>query len=154
MKLNNIFKDVDFLGLESFKVQEFVPKEVFDAMGSHAIHLIDFKIIRIACYLRTHFNAPIIINTWHYGGTLQERGYRLPTSTTGAKGSQHKYGKAIDFNVQGIPSDHVNEIIRNNPGFYNIGIRRIENYNNTPTWTHIDIKPTEFNFIKVVKPIH
>ena len=90
-----------------FDIREFVPKPIYDQYGANSIWFIDHRLIEGAEWLRAHFNAPIIINNWHTGGKFQERGFRVPTTTTGARLSQHKFGRAIDFNVQGMTSDQV-----------------------------------------------
>jgi hypothetical protein len=56
--------------------------------------------------LRDKF-GPITVNDWSWGGTFKESGYRSATSRTGAKYSQHRYGRAFDckfghVTVQGV----------------------------------------------------
>lgn len=49
--------------------------------------------------------------------------------------SAHRLGKAIDFNVQGLTSNQVNDIVRNNANNFEYPIR-LES--NTSGWSHID----------------
>jgi len=123
---------------EHFDIEEFVPRGIFDQYGAKSIWYIDQQLIEGAEWLRSHFNAPITINNWHTGGKFQERGFRVPTTTTGARFSQHKFGRAIDFNVQGMTSDGVAKEL--------IGLAHtshfttIEDPKFTQGWTHLDLR--------------
>lgn len=129
-----------------FKIEELVSKKVYKKYGENAWQFIDPRLIKVIDLLREHFNKPITVNNWLWGGQLEQRGLRtnldeLVKSKT-EKGtlyiSQHILGKAIDFNVKGLSSQEVyNEILKNKEKFYLIS--RIENIEKTPTWCHIDV---------------
>lgn len=128
-----------------FKIQELVSKKVYDKHGEQAWMFIDTKLIKVLDLLREHFNRPITVNNWLWGGALEQRGLRtnldeLVKNKT-EKGtlyiSQHILGKAVDFNVKGLSSEEVyKEILKNKNKFYLIS--RIENIDSTPNWVHID----------------
>ena len=80
----------------NFVIQEFVPKEIYDIHFDNSIRLIDERIIILAQLFRTRYGA-ITINNWHNGGQYHESGLRLFSTPTGAKYSQHKYGRAVDL---------------------------------------------------------
>jgi hypothetical protein len=124
---------------KNFELREFIPEDMWKRLGESAIWLIDEKIIKVAQKIRDHFQAPIYINTWMYRGKgrrFQWRGFRPSAYTKCAYFSQHKLGKAIDFNVEGLTDKEVQEecIQYSN----SLGIRGIEE--GTPTWTHVDVR--------------
>ena len=126
-----------------FKIQELVSKKVYDKHGEQAWMFIDTKLIKVLDLLREHFNRPITVNNWLWGGNLQQRGLRANKDELVANKkdyyiSQHCLGKAVDFNVKGLSAQEVyDEILRNIEKFYLIS--RIENIKDTPTWVHIDV---------------
>lgn len=128
-----------------FKIQELVSEAVYKKYGEKSWEFIDTKLIKVLDLLREHFNRPITINNWMWGGTLEQRGLRTNLDELVKKKtekgslyiSQHILGKAADFNVKGLSSEEVyKEILKNRDKFYLIS--RIENIDNTPTWVHID----------------
>lgn len=136
-----------------FNIEEFVPKPIFDRYMANSKWFIDPKLIAIAEFIREEFELPVIINNWHAGGKFQERGYRVPTTETGARYSQHKFGRAIDINVKDIPAAEVSEwVIASFPSLKPLGLTTIENPTSTPTWTHIDVRWTGMNELLVVNP--
>ena len=140
-----MFKGSGKMKSKYFKIQELVSKKVYDKYGEQAWMFIDTKLIKVLDLLREHFNKPITINNWMWGGTLEQRGLRTNLDELVKKKtekgtlyiSQHILGKAADFNVKGLSSEEVyKEILKNRGKFYLIS--RIENIDSTPTWVHID----------------
>ena len=130
-----------------FKIQELVSEQVYKKYGEKSWMFIDEKLIKTLDLLREHFNKPIIVNNWLWGGELHQRGLRANKDEMVANKkdyyiSQHCLGKAVDFNVKGMTAQEVyEEIIKNKDKFYLIS--RIENIKYTPTWVHIDVANTE-----------
>lgn len=133
-----------------FKIQELVSKKVYNRYGENAWMFIDTKLIKVLDTLREHFNRPITINNWMWGGTLEQRGLRTNLDELVKKKtekgtlyiSQHILGKAADLNVKGLTAEQVyEEILKNKDKFYLIS--RIENIDSTPTWVHIDCANTD-----------
>lgn len=138
---------------KNFKIQEFVPPAIYAQYGDRSQWFIDQKLVDIAEFIRAEFDLPVTINNWHIGGKFQERGYRVPTTTTGARYSQHKFGNAIDFNIQGIPSPEVAEwVAASFPRLKGFGLTTMENPADTPTWTHIDVRWTGMSELLIVNP--
>lgn len=136
-----------------FDIQEFVPKAIYDLYGAKAQWFINPKVVAIAEFIREEFELPVTINNWHVGGKFQERGYRVPTTQTGARYSQHKFGNAIDINIKGIPSPELADwIIAEFPTLKGLGLSTIESPKDTPTWTHIDVRWTGIDELLVVNP--
>lgn len=135
---------------DHFDLREFVPKDIWDQYGKNSTWFIDWAIVEGAEWLRELFGKPIIINNWHTGGTFQNRGFRHPHTTAGARLSQHKFGRAIDFNVVGVKPDEVYDALIKEKGM--IQWTAIEDKAFTPTWTHIDCRFTNQEELLIVKP--
>lgn len=134
---------------KNFRIQEFVGPKAYKERGNKAIELIDFRTRGIAQYIRDYFDAIMTINDWHKGGKFTERGLREIDSTTGARYSQHRFGRAIDFTLHGFTADQIRETILNNQSeFLAQGLTCIEA--GTPTWVHVDCRWTGLSEILVV----
>ena len=124
-----------------FDLREFVTPEAYTALGDNAIWLIDHRLVDVVEALRDHFQAPIIINNWHTGGQYHESGLRNFDTATGAKYSQHKYGRAADLKIAGVDPETARQEIRTWFSSFNIlGLTTIEL--NTPSWVHVDCRNT------------
>ena len=137
----------------SFILQEFVPKSVFDYFGDYAVNFIDPKLIALAQFIRDTFGKVVIINNWHTGGQYSESGLREHYTTTGAKFSQHKFGRAIDIKIPGLlPSEIYTHILANEKLFLDAGLTTMENIAATLTWNHLDIRKQTSDKIVIVNP--
>ena len=130
-----------------FKIQELVSKDVYEKYGEKSWEFIDERIIKILDLLREHFDKPITVNNWIFGGNLHQRGLRankdeIVKSKSDYYISQHCLGKAVDLNVKGMTAQEVYEEILKNKSKFPL-ISRIENIKNTPTWVHIDVANTD-----------
>lgn len=137
-----------------FSIEEFVPREIFNLYGVKSTWFINQGVVVSMIYLRKYFDAPITINNWHSGGNFQNRAYRVPNSPVGAKFSQHKLAKAIDFNVQGLTSDEVAKKIIDNWDEIrlNVAFTTLEDPAFTKGWTHLDTRYTFSDKLLIVKP--
>lgn len=126
-----------------FKIQELVSEAVYKKYGEKSWEFIDYRLIKVLDLLREHFNKPITVNNWCFGGNLHQRGLRANKDELVANKkdyyiSQHCLGKAVDFNIKGLSAQEVyDEILKNKDKFYLIS--RVENIKDTPTWVHIDV---------------
>lgn len=130
-----------------FKIQELVSKAVYEKYGEKSWEFIDERLIKTLDLLREHFNKPITVNNWIFGGNLHQRGLRankdeIVKSKSDYYISQHCLGKAVDLNVKGMTAQEVYEEILKNKSKFPL-ISRIENIKNTPTWVHIDVANTD-----------
>ena len=124
---------------QSFILQEFVNEDIYNRLGNNAIWVLDPKIIKVAQKIRYHFDSPMYINTWVFRGKgkrLQWRGFRPSLYTKCAYFSQHKMGRAIDFSIDGVTPEEVQEELKKVQK--SIGFSAMEV--GTPTWTHVDIR--------------
>lgn len=137
----------------NFSLDEFVPKLIIDKFGSKGQWYIDRRIVVLAQAIRDHFGKSMTINNWFTDGPRKESGLRLQGTKTGAEFSQHKYGRAIDFIIEGLTDDEVAaDIIKNESKFIALGLTTLENANVTTGWTHADIRYTGLNKLLIVNP--
>ena len=151
---------------KNFLVEEFVPQKIYEKYGDSSLWFMDSRIIELAQYIREYFGKPMTINNWKNGGRFNYRGFRndsyyyrwnsdLSAYESKSKGklSQHRMGRAIDFNIAGMECDEVRaEFLKNEQQWLDAGLTTIEDGNYAPTWVHIDIRYTGKNNIFVVKP--
>jgi hypothetical protein len=104
--------------------------------------------------LREYFNKTIIINNWAVGGPFQDRGLRDSTSNVYDLYSDHSYGRAIDFNVEGMTDADVQKAILNEyaDDLIILGLTGIED--STPTWTHIGVSDLSTWDFKLINGIY
>lgn len=134
---------------KNFILQEFIPEEIWDRFGPNAIWFVDPRIIRIAQFIRDMYGLPVTINNWHNGGKYKESGFRLPTTKTGAKLSQHKFGRAIDIKFLDKPNSFYKEvredIKKHEEEFIKLGVTAVEE--GTKSWLHVDCRYTGLDTI-------
>jgi len=135
--------------------RNFVPQSIFKTYGDRSSIFVDKRILEIYIVLKDKYKIAPTINNYHLGGQLQNRGFRIPTSIVGALFSQHKFGRAEDFNISGWKSkDLWNDIISNPQFLIDVGCTTIEDINFTPTWVHLDCRNLDkiITELLVVKP--
>lgn len=127
-----------------FTIPEFIGPETYAKYGNNALWFMDSRILWTIDATREYFNVPMTVNTWKQGGQYQERGLRLSSSDTGADMSQHKFGRAIDFDLAGMTADVVRAEIKKNyktePAF-----RFITALEENVSWVHIDCRNTNMS---------
>lgn len=124
-----------------FDLREFVDPATFEQEGEHSAELIDKKLIDIAEFVREELGKPVAINNWHTGGQFKESGLRNQNTSTGAKKSAHKLGKAIDVKSSGMGGKEWYEFVKKHAKkLYDLGLRRIEDKKIATTWCHMDTK--------------
>ena len=136
---------------ENFYLDEVMHPDVYKKFGKKSRWFIDQRLVDIVQYIRAATGEPITINTWFDGGKFKERGLRNPATTTGAKYSQHKFGKALDFTVNGMTADEVREKILGEwkQDLMNLGLTAIED---GVSWVHIDVRNTGVDDIMIFYP--
>jgi hypothetical protein len=139
-----------------FALNEVIPPAIIAERGERAWSLMDDRILRGADWLREMF-GPAVINGRFGGKVFTESGLRDPFTATGAKFSQHKFGRALDLKFTRVTAKEVYEYIIRNPSEARAnGITTVEDIAFTGNWLHIDARklPETFpdNGILVVKP--
>lgn len=139
---------------DNFYLDEFVDPSTYAARGKRSIELIDMRIVYACQYIRDHLGY-ITVNNWaNYknGKKYVESGLRSPFTKTGAKFSQHKYGRAADIKVAGKSPAEVHAFIKAHEQFFieRQWITTMEELDDTPTWTHIDCRFTGLDKLLIV----
>ena len=137
-----------------YDLREFVPQGIWEQYGTKSLWFVDMRLIEGMEWLRDYFGAAIIINNWHVGGPFQNRGFRAPDSTVGGRLSQHKAGRACDFNVVGIKPQKVWSMLVEDwqTVAQHTFFTTLEDVDHTPSWTHIDGRNNKSNEVLIVKP--
>lgn len=141
-----------------FKAHELVPPSVYKEHGERALRFIDTRIIDILTFLRDYYKSPITVNNYMYGGQLKNRGLRLEGLPFFRKYSCHSFGRAVDFNVKGVPTEQVYQDIFNMADdLKTLKLTGVEDIADATTWTHITVSNLsgwnveENNGIKILK---
>lgn len=134
-----------------FEIRELVPPDVFEARGEAAWELLDPRLLVTLDALRQKF-GPIVVNDWHRGGQYKESGFRSALSETGARYSQHRYGRAADCKFVGdVTPQEVHAHIMAHPEEFP-EITTLEAISATPTWLHVDVRNNSEAGLRVVNP--
>tara|TARA_R100000664_G_C2697776_1_gene99339 strand:+ start:103 stop:540 length:438 start_codon:yes stop_codon:yes gene_type:complete len=140
----------------NFNLKEFIDPYTYGKFGDSSIWFIDSRIITLAQFIRERLGKACTINNWHLGGQYQYSGFRPPQCTVGGKLSQHRFGRGIDIKVSGMAQNGAPElredIIKNYSIYRKVGLTTIEDGEFAPTWCHIDIRETNLDELKIVKP--
>jgi hypothetical protein len=148
---------IEFYRPQHFRAFEFVPPEVYNHLGARSLTFVmDVRTLMTADKLREFFGVPIIINDWFWKQQqgipkrdwLTQRGYRPPKSKTGAKYSQHRFGRALDCTLVGISATEARDIVVNHPAQFPY-ITRVEDAVN---WLHIDCANVFHHGIQLFQP--
>lgn len=124
-----------------FVIQEFVPPAIHKIYGERAWQFLDSRLLETADQLREKF-GPMVINTWHSDklikayGKRTESGLRDPYSPTGAKYSQHKFGRAADALFAKVTAEDVRAYVLGH-GHEFPYLTSIEG---EVTWFHFDVR--------------
>jgi len=141
IKIKNVMKTIK----DYFRIEELVDKAVYDIHKENSWKFIDKDILSCLLVIREGIGKPITVNTWIFGGTLSQRGLRHNMSSLVKKKtrvylSAHMFGKALDFDVEGMTAVEVREWINNNTNLFPCKIRLERNINGKPiSWVHLDI---------------
>lgn len=142
-----------------FNIKELVSRQVYEKYGEKAWSFIDDDIKEFLDLIREHFNRPVTVNNWSFGGNLEQRCLRAnldqitkeKTKQNKLYLSAHVLGKGVDFNIKGFNTNQVHqEILKNSEKFKMI--KRMESEEATPTWIHVDTISHSNKGIYVFKP--
>jgi len=142
------------MNLRYFKIQELVdPATIQNLSEATAWQQLDATLLNSLDPLREAVKAPILINNYDAG--LMNRGYRSIFSQIGGKWSQHRAGRAIDFNVLGWTMEQQFEwILANQEFLISLGFTTVEHFEHTPSWVHLDCRNVQVtDKLNVVRPV-
>lgn len=127
-----------------FKLQEYLPKEVYDMHGEGGWSLVDVKLVASVEAIKERFpKGTMTINNWSFGGNRNWSGLRTPDALKYySKTSQHSLHplelvfKAIDAIFSDYDANEVRQYIIDNPEEFPY-IKGIEM---GVSWLHIDTR--------------
>lgn len=127
------------VGSKYFKIQELFHPEIIKNIKNTNIlwRQLDDRVVEGISYIRDTLQIPIIVNNYHVGGVLKNRGLRPENTTVGGKFGQHKKGRAIDFHSPNMSIPDLHEWCLNDVNLLQF-FTRIEDISFTPTWIHLD----------------
>jgi len=125
-----------------FSIKEFVDKQTYEKFGEKSIWFIDKDLISQMNQLRELFGRQITINTWDNGGRFNWRGLRTSDSSNFTKYSSHSFGRAVDFDVEGLSGAQARKQIIQ---WYREGIliSKSINLETEVNWVHLDVRNGE-----------
>ena len=135
---------------EHFELFELVGPDVFQARGEGAWELLDPRALMTLDALRRVF-GPCVVNNWRTGGTFKESGFRGSNTETGARYSQHKYGRAFDCKFREATPIDVQAYVLDHPGDFQY-LTTIEDAEITRTWLHFDVRLNAVDGVRIVRP--
>lgn len=132
-----------------FDIEELVPRAILKAKGEeYCWALLDPLFLKSLDMFRMDYDASIWLNNWAIGGDRQYCGWRPSLCMEGAVLSSHKKGVAGDMHSGDIDALHK---FAAKYAFAH-GFTRMESSLYTPSWCHLDRKPTGKTSLHVFKP--
>lgn len=135
---------------KNYELFELVPPVIFKERGERAWELLDSKALVTMQTFRETFGRTVV-NDWYWGGRLKESGLRDYYTLTGAKLSQHKFGRAFDLHPREVTIEEAYEYILKNPEKFPY-LTTLEDIKYTPGWLHMDNRNHTQEGIWIVKP--
>ena len=122
-----------------FIVQELVDPVTYKELRQNALWVMDDRLVWTVDAMREYYKKPITINNWYSKGQFSQRGFRPISSGTGAYYSQHRYGRAVDLDVEGVPAEEVRQNIKQRYKTVN-AFKYITTLEANVNWVHIDCR--------------
>ena len=128
---------------EFFKLEELLPQRFFELneyRRGQLWLLFDDRALITLDRLRRRYDRRMTINSWIWDevNPFNYRGFRPPDCKVGSKLSQHRFGRAFDADIEGMPAHEVHADIKQNrddPAFEFIaGVEEGIN------WVHFDVR--------------
>jgi len=131
---------MDFYRPVKFKAYEFVDRNTYNKFGEDSLKVIDIRMLITMDRIRNYFGKPIIINNWKSGGNREWSGLRIYGTPYFSTYSQHSFGRAIDFIINGIDAQEVRNVIKKSSMITTFEyITSIEDFVGM-NWIHIDCR--------------
>jgi len=122
-----------------FEPYELVSRNIYEKYGDVSLQFFDWRLLWTMDKIRESYGT-VIVNDWKWGGNFQYRGYRENKCVVGAKESQHRHGRAIDFNLKTMGAFEFRTQLYTRPDHeafkYITTIEDFEGMN----WIHVDVR--------------
>jgi hypothetical protein len=148
---------------QNFNLKEFVPKAIYEQYRERSIWFIDIRLPAGAQAVYDVLKKAIIKPLGEFENMRMvindqdsdERGFRFPDTATGASLSQHKFGRAIDFQIdvqrigggrwEAYPSLEVQWLISRPETWDILKVFFTTMEKDTIGWTHLDMRNRPFS---------
>ena len=124
---------------QNFDICEFVSRETLNNYGQLSQWFIDERCLITAEAIKKHFgNRRVRINDWKWKGQFNWRGYRIHGCGVGKPNGQHYFGRAIDFDIEGLDCESVRQeiIVNHKKIFQHVTAIELD----TKSWVHVDFR--------------
>ena len=123
-----------------FDLKELVDPVTWNVLGENAWWLLDPRLLWTLYRIRERYNRPMTVNSWKW---QQEkpftlRGFRPSSAALGGFHSQHRYGRAADFDVKGMSADEIRHDIVSHPD--DPDFQYITCLETDISWVHLDVR--------------
>lgn len=134
---------------DHFILQEWLPKYFYNQhineYGDKLWLMLDDRILWTYDKLRKRYGR-IVMNDWFWGGRNQYRGWRPWNCSTGARLSQHKFGRAGDGIFMQLAEEIRQDILKNE---FDNDFQHISAIEKDTNWLHIDCRNANTGIILV-----
>jgi len=128
---------------EYFGLKELVCQHVFGKYNERAWMFLDPRLLVTIDSIRERIGKPVFVNNWDSGGEYSQRGLRCTnceivqsaTKNGALYMSAHLFGRAVDFDVQGLLAEEVRQWIIQKKPFWPYPIRLEDGV----SWVHLDV---------------
>lgn len=143
----------------SYRPRHFAPHELlpdltgdetWDTLDPALRAKLDDRLLETADDVRDLLGVPCTCNDYARGGKRRWSGFRPPSCTVGAKGSQHRKGRAVDLLPKGMTAGVARIVVRKAVGagkLPHLGAVELD-----VSWLHIDVRPRVGGKVKWFKP--
>jgi hypothetical protein len=128
---------------------EVVPPDVHASTATDIIwQLFDTGLLIAADRIRDYYGRVITVNNYAIGGKFTQRGFRNDQGT-GARWSMHRFFKALDLDVEGIPAEQLRIDVRKGTPKILTVFEFITGIEDGVPWLHVDTgNRQKFTFFK------
>lgn len=135
---------------DHFHVHEVFPRELCQSYSQQYLRrLIDERLPAVIDAVRELVDESCFMNNWFWNGSIQQRGFRAANAyyinrqgqrVYFGKHSQHKFGRAADIVPKTMLIPALQQMIIEQAAFFHkLGLRRLEDPADAPTWLHLDL---------------
>lgn len=134
--------------MKYFEISELLNPEIMRILSLEACWMLIPQHVRYGLdKLRELYGGSIVINNNNY----KNSGIRTQNCTEGAMYSAHKVARGlIAFDLKCKDQDKLRNIIEDN--YSELHISEVENYDDTPSWTHIAFSAERPSKLKIIYP--
>lgn len=122
-----------------FSANELFPNAVITKYGEQCWQFMDDRLLETIDFIREKIGKRIFVNVRYGDKKFQNRGYRANTYKTKLYCSQHLHGRAVDFDVEGMPAKDVRDWLKENADILPHPIW----VEDAVTWVHIDVRQSD-----------